>query len=125
MKIYVAHAGKEKWDFEGGLYAPLLESGLAAHHDFVLPYRHVKAMTHSENIIKGCDLLLAEVTYPSLGCGIEMAWAKQYGVPVLAIHQEGSKASSSVQAITGNVVTYTDSRDLINIIEQALSPFPA
>lgn len=121
MKIYVGHAGQEKWDFEAGLYRPLLDSDLAQQHEFILSYQQVKSFRDSEDIIKSSDLLVAEVSYASLGLGIEMAWARQYKVPVLAIHQKGTKPSSSVQIITDNVVVYEDSHSLIDVLEEFLS----
>jgi hypothetical protein len=121
MKIYVGHAGREKWDFESLLYAPLLSSDLVSNHEFILPYQHIQTFHDSENIIRNCNLLLAEVFYPSTGLGIEMAWARQYNVPVIAIHHDTKKPTSSLEVITKDVFSYQDSNQMLEILYNLLS----
>jgi nucleoside 2-deoxyribosyltransferase len=49
--------------------------------------------------IRGCDVLIAEVSVPSHGVGYEIAFALGEGKPVLCLYQEGRKIS---KMITGN-----------------------
>lgn len=51
------------------------------------------------NWIRGCDVLIAEVSVPSHGVGYEIAYALQSRKPVLCISQEGRRVS---KMITGN-----------------------
>lgn len=51
------------------------------------------------NWIKNCDVLIAEVSVPSHGVGIEIAYALGIGKTVLCIHQQERKVS---KMITGN-----------------------
>ena len=49
--------------------------------------------------IRGCDMLIAEVSVPSHGVGYEIGFALDKGKPVLCLYQEGRKVS---KMITGN-----------------------
>jgi len=51
------------------------------------------------NWVKGCDVLIAEVSVPSHGVGYEIAYALGIGKPVLCIHEQGRRVS---KMITGN-----------------------
>lgn len=51
------------------------------------------------NWIRGCDVLIAEVSVPSHGVGYEIAYALQLRKPVLCISQKSRKVS---KMITGN-----------------------
>ncbi len=49
--------------------------------------------------IRGCDVLVAEVSMPSHGVGYEIGFSLGLGKPVLALYQEGRKVS---KMISGN-----------------------
>jgi nucleoside 2-deoxyribosyltransferase len=49
--------------------------------------------------IRGCDVLIAEVSMPSHGVGYEIAFALGVGKPVLALYRAGHKVS---KMISGN-----------------------
>ena len=40
--------------------------------------------------LKSCDMVVAEVTMPSLGVGYELGWAAALAKPVLCLHRSGS-----------------------------------
>ncbi len=46
--------------------------------------------------IRGCDLLLAEVSTPSHGVGYEIGYALSLGKKVLCLHQKGKKVSKMI-----------------------------
>ncbi|MDR7435198.1 MAG: nucleoside 2-deoxyribosyltransferase [Armatimonadota bacterium] len=68
-----------------------------------------------------CDLVVAEVTVPSLGVGIELATAATFGKPILAFCQEGTALSALV---AGNphihVIWYREVEDLRRKLDEAL-----
>ena len=41
--------------------------------------------TRDVNMIKACDVVIAEVTNPSLGVGYELAYAEKLGRPILSV----------------------------------------
>lgn len=46
--------------------------------------------------IQRCDLLVAEVTVPSVGVGYEICRAVDLGKPVLCVYHDGARASAMV-----------------------------
>jgi len=61
--------------------------------------------------LRDCDLVVAEVTVPSLGVGYELGWACALGKPVLALHRpEAGKRLSAMIAGSDAIVTevYSD-----------------
>jgi len=55
--------------------------------------------------LRSCDLLVAEVTLPSLGVGYELGWACALGKPVLALYrsQPGKRLSAMIAGSAGIV----------------------
>ena len=51
------------------------------------------------DLITQCDMMVADVTVPSLGVGVEIAHAQQLGKPVLALFQpkEGRRLSAMIE----------------------------
>lgn len=114
MKIYVSHA--KAFDFVNKLYTPLRSSRLNNEHDFFLPYESER-QENTKDLIKSCDLVIAEVSVPSLGEGIELGWANMLGVPIVCISPQGSKVSKSLQYITKEFIVYENPTDMIEKIE--------
>jgi hypothetical protein len=110
MKIFVSHTKQS--DYENELYKPLRASELSNKYDFFLPHegdRNVK----TKDEIQASDLLLAEVSYPATGSGIEIGWADAANVPLLFIYKDGAKISGSLKYLTDNFIEYSSSGDLI------------
>lgn len=116
MKIYVAHARKG-FDYKKNLYLPL-EHALR-YHKVTFPYRDDKAID-SRKIIAECDLVIAEVSFPSTGLGIELGWANMYQVPILAIHKKNAKVSSNVALVAKKLIPYSTSQQLVTKIEHEI-----
>jgi hypothetical protein len=57
--------------------------------------------------------MIAEVSYPSTGLGMELTWARAAGVPVLCLHQAGCEPSSSVLHVFSDRLIYKDSTDMV------------
>ena len=94
MRIYVGHASS--FDYLNELYLPLKKSLLWQQREFILPHEFSKEPCDSKKIICQCDLMLAEVSYPSTGLGIELGWANSNNIPILGIYKTGCKISSSL-----------------------------
>ncbi len=110
MKIYVCHS--TGFDFAKELYEPLKA---VAGHEFVFP--HEKSdNAHSKDSIASCDLVLAEVSYPSTGMGIELGWADAAGVPIVCVHRSDAKPSSALRHVAKDIVAYDGSADLVEKI---------
>jgi hypothetical protein len=118
MKIYVGHC--RGYDYKNELYTPLRASRLNAEHEIILPHEHSDTPFNSKESMKNFDLMVAEVSYPATGLGIEMGWADAYHVPIIAIYQSGYKLSNSVKTTAQHFLEYANSEELVNGLEEII-----
>jgi hypothetical protein len=121
MKIYVSHS--LSFDFVKELYEPLQKSALAANHQFIFPHDQGHEAFPSKKLFadKACDLVLAEVSFPSTGQGIELGWADSSGVKIVCASKKGTKISGSLGVIVKDFLIYKDSDDLVRQLLNYLS----
>lgn len=112
MKIYVCHS--TAFNYVNELYEPIKQN-LASSHDFILPHDN-GSDAHSKDLIESSDLVLAEVSYPSTGQGIELGWADSAHRPIVCIYMAKTKPSGALRHIAKSFVPYIDSQDMINKI---------
>ena len=119
MKVYFCHA--RDFDYQNDLYKPIRESELNTQYDIIFPHEDGAPAFKSKEVIKECGVVLAEVSFPATGLGIELGWADMYGVPIICFYKRGSKVSGSLQYLTDDIVEYSDARDLVEKVYSALS----
>jgi len=120
MNIYIAHL--RNFEFQKELYESIRKSSLSKEHIFVLPYEKVDEPFDSKEYLKNeCDLLIAEVSDPSTGLGIELGWANVYEVPIACIYRTSSKFSRSLKVVSKNFAEYSNSNELISVIEKIIN----
>lgn len=126
MKIFVAHASS--FDFEQELYEPLRtlssqrgDQPVAPTLAFTFPHENKDKNIVTKDIIKSCDIVIAEVSCPSTGMGIELGWADAFGIPIIGMYREGTQISASISKITQNFFVYTDKKHMIELLEKALA----
>ena len=117
MKIYIGHS--KNFDFKKELYQPLKQSGLASKHELVFPHE-TDQVINSKDIIKNCDLMIAEVSFPATGLGIELGWANCFERQIICIYKTGSKISSSLKVVTNTFIEYSDNEELVNKLSEVL-----
>lgn len=120
MKIFVPHSSN--FDFINELYLPIQNSDLYQKHKIILPQLKGKEEI-TKDIIKSCDLIVAEVSFPSTGQGIELGWANIFGIPIVCIYKEEHKYSSSLEHITNMFVPYKNTNDLISNLAEVIKLF--
>lgn len=111
MKIYVVHSSG--FDFKNELYKPLREAELNIHYEIFLPHEENDKPLSSKEFIASCDLLIAEVTYPSTGQGIELGWADFAGVPIICIYKSGMKYSGALKTVSDEFIEYECEKDMV------------
>lgn len=121
MKVYIIHSSK--CDYQDELYRPIKESSLVKKHDFVFLYDETQSPGSTKKVIQDCDFVIAEVSYPSIGSGIELGWADAFNKPILCVHKKGEKTSQFISILTQKIFQYEDSKELINILETNLKQF--
>ena len=115
MKIYFGHS--KDFDFKKELYEPIRNSELNKQHEIFFPHE-TDEFFNSKDRIKNSDLMIAEVTYPATGLGIELGWAETLKTPALCISKKGYKISSSLKVVTKDFIEYSDPEDLIKKLEE-------
>ena len=119
MKIYIAHS--RSFDFQKELYAPIQSSALIEEHAFIFPHiKNGEPFNSKEFFQNGCDLVIAEVSYPATGVGIELGWADMLRIPVICVYKIGVKTSDSLKVITSVFLEYSNTDELVSKLEQAI-----
>ncbi|HBG81407.1 TPA: hypothetical protein DDW69_01055 [candidate division CPR2 bacterium] len=90
-------------------------------HQFFFP--HDAPTVNTRDIIKGTDLVIAEVSYPATGQGIELGWANAFNIPIVCFYKKDSKISNSLKFIADNFIEYLDAKDLITKLEFAIKSY--
>ncbi len=116
MNIYISHSGN--YDYDSELYSPIKESALASAHQFFLPHEPKNAGILAKEELQRTDILVAEVSYPSTGQGIELGLASVVGVPVACFYKAGTKPSNSLRFVTDQIIEYSSIHDLLTKIGQ-------
>ena len=113
MKIYVSH--KRGMVNQEQFYSIFDER-------FILPHKNSDESYKSKELFQshGCDLILAEVSEPSTGQGIELGWANAYGIKIICISREGSKPAKSLGVITEVHQIYKNLNELAQNLERIL-----
>ena len=119
MNIYVGHSSN--YNFKEKLYKPIRESVLNNLHNIVLPHEKSTKPFNSNEYLKECDLMIAEVSKPSTGLGMELGWAHSWEVPILAIHEKGTKSGGSLTVVIISFIEYEDEKDMISKLETYIS----
>lgn len=118
MKIYIGHS--TGFDFIKELYEPLKNSYLWQDHQIVLPHDTNIEPVNSREAITYCDLMIAEVSYPSIGLGIELGWADSVETPVLCLYSSKTKPSASLFCVFQDFIEYMHPDYMVSRITQWL-----
>lgn len=123
MKIYVSHS--REFDFEKELYEPLKNAPFFKDHTFVFPHENADEAYPTRQFFKSgeCSLVLAEVSYPSTGQGIELGWANLLDIPIICHYKDGTTPSGSLALISSRLIMYTDKENLVEDIAKVLATF--
>ena len=114
MKIYVSHSSKI--DYKNDLYDPLRNSELAKQHEFLFPHEKGLDLFPTKKLFDdgGCDLVFAEVSFPSHGQGVELGWAYDRGIRIVFAHKPEAALSVVIPELSKEIFSYSSSRDLIS-----------
>ncbi|HRI36065.1 MAG TPA: hypothetical protein PK765_03185 [bacterium] len=118
MRVYVCHS--KDLDYRETLYRPVRERFADSRHEIIFPYELCDIPKDSLGVIRSCDLMVAEVSFPSTGLGIEIGWAHMLDKPIVCIHAEGTKISGSLRIVTDRIHEYRDEKSLVDLFERLL-----
>lgn len=118
MKIFVAHSSG--YDYKNELYFPIRNSESLKIYEIFLPKEKSENEVITRDIIKNSNVVIAEVSYPSTGQGIELGWADIFGVPIVCIYKSDAKISQSLNKLTDKFYTYSNANDMVQKIASAI-----
>ena len=119
MRVYLIHS--TKYDFRNELYAPLKASTLNSEHEIIYMFDNTDTLRDSKDIIKGSDLIIAEVSHAGVGSGIELGWADMLGLPIICFYKTGLSASKSLPIITTHIFEYDDEAELVATLAKEIA----
>lgn len=118
MKIYISHSSG--YDYINKIYNPIINSDISKTNTFFFPHENKDKVSNTKDIISSYDLVIAEVSLPSTGQGIELGWASYANTAILCIYEKGAQISSSLKLITNQFTEYEDTKDMIDKISNFL-----
>jgi exosome complex RNA-binding protein Rrp4 len=118
MKIYISHSGN--YDYRTELYNPLKSSVIVKDYQLFFPHDVENIDINTRNFVQHSDLVVAEVSYPSTGQGIELGWASETNTPIVCICKIGSKLSSSLKFVSKESLEYDGTDDMLKRLESWL-----
>lgn len=76
-----------------------------------------KLILEQHHAIRESDFVVAEVTKPSHGVGMEIALARVLGKPVICFKKRGAHISNTIYSIANLVIEYKNVKDFIEKIK--------
>ena len=117
MKLYVSHS--TGYDYTSELYKPIRDL-LADDYDVFFPHGEDNNGTRTKDIIPTIDAVLAEVSYPSTGQGIELGWADTSGIPIICFSCNGARISNALRFVSSRFIEYESQEDMIERIRNEI-----
>jgi len=118
MKIYCAHSSA--FDYQCDWYDVLRASSLMVDHELIFPHEHPEIQRDSYPTLQSVNCVLAEVSHPSIGLGIELGWAYLLQKPLYCLYTSGSRLSPSAANISTQCAAYGSKEELIQLISQII-----
>ena len=81
LNIYFMHS--EKFDYNNLLYKKVLSSSVCLNHNLILPMAKEFQESYRKDLLNKADIVVAEVSNPSFGLGLELKWLLKEEKPKL------------------------------------------
>lgn len=118
MKVYIAHS--KLLNYEENLYQPIRNDESLKKYDIILPHEESSVSYNTREFYKELNVVIAEVSFPGTGLGIELGWIYDDGVPIYCVYQKDKKVSSSLKCLTSNFIAYESEKELVDIIKNII-----
>ena len=93
--IYISHS--HSMNYEDEIYKPLMDSKISSTYKLIFPHSILYDDVNTKDLLIHFDYLIAEVSYPGIGIGLELGRAECNSIPILCIIKKGFKCSSSIK----------------------------
>lgn len=128
MKAFLSYSFENKKEFEKLnqiLKKFLKEKFNIESYAFVFDFKektnNKKMMEKALNLIDKSDIIIAELSYKSIGIGIEIGYAKAKNKRIIYIKKINSPLSTTAQGISDYFIEYKQEKDLIDKLEKILN----
>ncbi len=118
MKIYIAHS--KKLNYVENLYRPIRNDKELQKYNIILPHEHSSFNPNGREFYSSLTAMIAEVTFPGTGMGIELGWAYDDSIPIYCIYQKGVKIASSLKQLNSKFIEYTSEQELLEIVKKII-----
>lgn len=119
MKVYIAHS--RDMNYQEDLYSPIRSAEELPQAAIILPHENSSHSKKSREFYAQLDLVIAEVSQPATGLGIEVGWAYDSEVPIVCIYKKGHHYSSSLHAVTDQFFEYDTDAELVKLIQNIIN----
>lgn len=123
MNVYISHS--RRFDYKKDLYTPIQTSELMSSHHFIFPHEKSESIFPTKELFreKGCDLVIAEVSFASTSQGIELGWADLMGIPIVCIYRQGMEIAGSLSLVSSKFLMYPDTQNMIEDVRGLLKQY--
>jgi len=120
MRIYFSHS--RNCEYENDFYTPIRSHFKDSDHELILPHENGKD-DDTRAILLTCDLLVAEVSHPATGVGIELGRAEASEIPIACIHKAGADPSSSLYRLSDDIWKYDSPEMMLSIFDDLIKKY--
>lgn len=120
MKVYISHS--TGFDYYKELYEPIRSNPGLEAHEIILPHEHSSDQNDVVETFKEIDLIIAEVSFPSTGQGLELGYAATIHIPIVCMHKESTTPSGALYTVASQFYTYKG--DVSMLIGKLINEFP-
>ena len=113
LNIYFVHS--TKFDYNNLLYKRLLSSSVCLSHNLMLPQTKEYQEKYTKDLMAKADVIVAEVSNPSFGLGLELKWLLKYDKPKLYLSLNNEIPKKYKKYVAG--IKETDESTYIKAIE--------
>jgi nucleoside 2-deoxyribosyltransferase len=93
-------------------FCECVRQSLSPRHEVHFPPEFEGKRVSSKKAVEGCDVLLADVSLPSTGVGIELGYAEFLGKQVILLKESDKPLQASVAMLSKPCIDYFDFQDL-------------
>ncbi len=112
LNVYFIHS--TKFDYNNLLYKRLLSSRVCLSHNLMLPQTKEYRDKYTKDLMNKADVIIAELSSPSLGLSIELSFLKKINKPKLFISLD-NKVPTKYKKLVTNFTETNENNYLLTI----------
>ena len=114
LKIYFIHS--TKIDYKNLIYRSVINSQVCLKHELMLPYTEEYKTKYVKDLIKEADLIIVEVSNPTLALKYELNVVKKVTKPILYLSLQNELPKNLIKLVP-NIEYTSENKTYIQTIE--------